>query len=147
MRTPNVYLVEVIGAEFKKSKAGNPMFEIQLADVNDHHKFLCRDWIVIEGKAAYYGAMKLKALGIDGDILPDQAARFLKKRAVVMLKAEEWRGKPSWKVDSDAMGFSNGYLPASDWIDDPKEKLAPTELFGEKPSEDWDPADTDATPF
>lgn len=60
---PGVYRVEVKSAEEKLSGAGNPMFVLELIDL-DRRKTLCTDRIMLTGKGWKFGRERLIALGV-----------------------------------------------------------------------------------
>lgn len=107
----SIHLIEIRNAEYKKSKAGNPMFEVSLHDRNTG-EYLARDWLTMSREALKYTDPKLKALGCTSRPAENQASMLNGKSAVVTMYEEQWKGRTQLKVDSEA-----GYRAASTWND------------------------------
>ena len=95
---PGIYAFKVREAKEKTSKAGQPTIELVL-DASEFDKKLCYDTISLAGDGWFYGARKLKALGVGEGVSSLDPTVLIGAQGWVAVKEEEYNGRKSLKVD------------------------------------------------
>lgn len=119
-----VYFCYVRTVKEGTSKKGDPMFEVELAEV-ETDVVLCRDWIMLGGPGCGIGVLKLDALGFteekSEDVLPED---LIGRRVWVHMEQErqKWTGDDGQERESVRLkpklgawdDYRSGYRPEDD---------------------------------
>ena len=110
---PGIYTCRITAAEERVSKAGDAYFNVTLSST-ELDRVLCYDVIMLEGRGASLGYVKLKQLGFGEDTEEISDLDLVNLGVIVMVEVDEYKGNRRLQV---AMTFEdpfrNGYAPAS----------------------------------
>lgn len=107
---PGVYLAEIIKAEEKYAKSGDPMFMVTFKDT-ETHKELVRDVIMLDGNGARIGYAKLEGLGFSKSVTNIDPMDMIGKRVKIALGHRDYKGPAQATVDIQAPESFCGYWP------------------------------------
>lgn len=111
-RKPGIHYCEIRKVESKNSRAGDPMLNLEIYDIDTGVK-LCHDTIMLGGAGWEIGENKLQAFGwVKGSKSVDSEA-LLFQRAYCFCVEEEYDGRMQLKIDIKKGRFK-GYWPESE---------------------------------
>jgi hypothetical protein len=83
------------------SKSGNPMLVFHFVTGAEHKGLRLREYCVTQGSAIFKLGLTLEALGLGkaGEVVKFKKSEAIGRRCIAKLKAEEYNGKRSSKID------------------------------------------------
>jgi Protein of unknown function (DUF669). len=147
---PGVYYVEVSDAKEKRSnKTGDGMFEVTFVAVDRRKQKLCRDYIMVEGKARGMGIQKLQALGLSmtGKTAVIGASDLIGKRAYVNVIVEEREHNGKLYADLKVARLDKGDVGYFNESEPPESYSGKAHAPKASEEDEGDPLDVDSVPF